>query len=53
MRRPAVSISRESVAAEVERQTIVAEAKILVKQLDTYLALIGEWAIEGWEGEDG
>jgi hypothetical protein len=45
-------IPREVFEAEVGRHTIVAEAKILVKQLDAYLALIGEWAEEGLETAD-
>lgn len=43
---------RDAVAAEIERQTVIAEAKLLVKQLDSYLELIGEWAAEEWESED-
>lgn len=33
-------------AGDVARETVIAEAKILIKQLDTYLALIAEWALE-------
>ena len=47
-----VPTPRDAVAAEVERQTVIAEAKLLVKQLDMYLELIGEWAAEGWEPSD-
>lgn len=36
-------------AEEVNRHTVIAEAKVLIKQLDTYLALIGEWALEDTE----
>lgn len=43
---------RESIAEEIDRRTIIAEAKLLVHQLDTYLELIGEWAAEDWEDED-
>ena len=37
---------RGDVAKEVDRAMIVAEAKLLVRQLDDYLLLIGDWATE-------
>lgn len=37
---------RGEVAEQIDRQAVVAEAKILVRQLDQYLELIGEWAVE-------
>ncbi len=40
---------REVAAAEIERQVVIAEAKILVDRLGLYLDLIGEWAAEGSE----
>lgn len=40
---------REIIAADIERQAVIAEAKLLVKRLDVYLEWIGEWAAEGWE----
>lgn len=43
---------REALVQEVDRRTVVAEAKVLVKQLDVYLDLLGTWAAEGWEDED-
>jgi hypothetical protein len=43
---------RESVAEEINRHTVIAEARLLVAQLDRYLDLIGEWATEGLDDED-
>lgn len=37
---------RQQVADEVDRVTVVAEAKLLVHQLDAYLQLMGEWIAE-------
>lgn len=45
------STQREAIAQEIDRRTVVVEAKILVRQLDTYLELIGAWALDE-EGED-
>lgn len=49
---PAIPSPRHTFAADVERATVVAEAKLLVIQLDRYLDLIGEWAAEGWDEAD-
>lgn len=46
-----VSSHREALAQEIDRRTVVAEAKILVRQLDVYLELIGQWALDE-EDED-
>jgi hypothetical protein len=43
---------RTQVSAEVNRMTVVAEAKILVHQLDEYLTLMGEWLENGLDGDD-
>lgn len=47
------STQRESMAQEFDRRTVVAEAKILVRQLDTYLELIGEWALDEEDNDAG
>lgn len=46
-----VSPSPDTPAAAVERAMIIAQAKLLVEQLDTYLGLIADWAIEGLEND--
>jgi hypothetical protein len=38
---------RREIAADINRAMVVAEARLLVVQLDQYLELIGEWAAEG------
>lgn len=38
---------RETFADDMSRAMIVAEAKLLVRQLDEYLELMGDWATEG------
>lgn len=43
---------RRDFAADVDRTMVVAEAKLLVKELDRYLELIGAWAAEGWDEAD-
>lgn len=48
----AVPGPRSEIAADIDRAMVVAEAKLLVVQLDRYLELIGEWAAEGWEETD-
>lgn len=51
--RQAVPEPRHDFASDVDhRATIVAEAKLLVDELDKYLELIGEWYAEGWEETD-
>lgn len=37
---------RATFSEAVDRATIVAEARLLVQELDGYLALISEWATE-------
>lgn len=43
---------RSDVANEVSRMSVVAEAKVLVRQLDEYLALMADWLEDDLEGED-
>lgn len=47
----AVPPSSDTPAAAVERAIIIAQAKLLVERLDTYLGLIADWAIEGLEAD--
>lgn len=43
---------RAEFSAQVDRAMVVAEAKMLVQELDKYLELIGAWAAEGWDEAD-
>ena len=40
---------RHAFKEEVDRATVVAEARILVEQLSDYLEMLGVWALEGTE----
>lgn len=43
---------RQDVADYVDRVTVVAEARVLVRQLDAYLQLMGDWIAEGMDGAE-
>lgn len=43
---------RQDIAVELDRMTVVAEAKVLVRQLDQYLEIMGDWVAGGMEGAD-
>lgn len=42
--------SSDEYTKDLDRAMVVAEAKLLVRQLDQYLALIGDWATEDGSG---
>jgi hypothetical protein len=48
----AVPSPRQVVHEEVDRAMVVAEAKVLVSQLDSYLELFSEWISEGTDDDD-
>lgn len=49
--RPLPSPRRE-VANELDRAMVVAEAKMLCRQLDSYLELMGQWIEQGLDDDD-
>lgn len=48
---PTVPGPRNEFSEQVDRAMVVAEAKLLVQELDKYLELIGEWYSEGLEAD--
>jgi hypothetical protein len=43
---------RTGVSAEINRLTVLAEAKLLAVQLDNYVAMFDQWLAEEMEADD-